>query len=154
MIRGLGTDLCQIDRVVKAIERPRFLERVYTPAERARIEEASGLRRGEIAAGLFAAKEAVAKALGTGFDGFFADAVEILPGDKGRPTCALTGGALARAGALCGEGPFRVWVSITHEGGFAAAQGSGLRLRALPQRTAAHPRRPAEPRARAPGGHP
>ena len=121
MILGVGTDLCQIERVAKAIEKPRFLQRVYTPAERARIEAAGEARRNEIAAGLFAAKEAVAKALGTGFDGFFADAVEIVPDEKGRPTCALTGGARARAEALAGERPVRVWVSVTHESGFASA---------------------------------
>ncbi len=122
MILGLGVDLCRIERIAKAIERPRFLERVYTPAERARIEAAGEARRGELAAGLFAAKEAVAKALGTGFNGFFADAVQIMPDDLGRPVCVLTGGALARAQTLAGGAPFRVWVSITHEGGFAAAQ--------------------------------
>ena len=120
VILGVGIDLCAIERMAKAIERPRFLERVYTPAERARIEAAGEVRRGEIAAGLFAAKEAVAKALGTGFSGFFADAVEITPDDLGRPVCALTGGALKRACALSGGQPFRVWLSVTHEGGFAA----------------------------------
>ena len=121
MILGVGLDLCQIERVLKAIEKPRFLQRVYTPAERARIEASGGVRRGEIAAGLFAAKEAVAKALGTGFNGFFADAIEIAPDALGRPVCALSGGALARAEALSEGRPFRVWVSVTHESGFAAA---------------------------------
>jgi len=79
MILGIGLDLCEIHRIEKAIARVHFLERVFTPAERGRILSASGSRRGEIAAGLFAAKEAVAKALGTGFDGFGPDAVEILP---------------------------------------------------------------------------
>ena len=122
MILGIGIDLCEIQRISEAIERPRFLERVYTPAERARIEAAPGVRQSEIAAGLFACKEAVAKALGTGFTGFFADAIEITPDDLGRPVCALSGGALKRATELAGDGGFRVWVSITHEGGFAAAQ--------------------------------
>ena len=121
VILGVGMDLCQVERVAKAIERPRFLERVYAPAERTRIEAAGEARRAEIAAGLFAAKEAVAKALGTGFDGFFADAIAITPDEKGRPTCALSGGALARADELAGGRPFRCWVSITHERGFAAA---------------------------------
>ena len=122
VILGIGIDLCNSERMAKASERPRFLERVYTPAERARIEAASGIRRSEIAAGLFACKEAVAKALGTGFVGFFADAIEITPDDLGRPVCALAGGALKRAAELAGDGGFRVWVSITHEEGFAAAQ--------------------------------
>ena len=115
MILGIGLDLCDIRRIEGAIEREQFLKRVYTPREQARITSAAGVRRGEIAAGLFAAKEAVAKALGTGFDGFFADAVEILPDEKGRPVCTLYRGALERAGDA------RVWVSITHESGMAAA---------------------------------
>ena len=122
MIRGIGLDLCEIHRIEKVIARAHFLDRVFTPAERARILSATGPRRGEIAAGLFAAKEAVAKALGTGFTGFFADAIEITPDDAGRPVCALSGGALKRASALTAGAPFRVWVSVTHEGGFAAAQ--------------------------------
>ena len=115
MILGIGLDLCDIRRIEEAIDKRYFLERVYTPRERSRILAASGVRRGEIAAGMFAAKEAVAKALGTGFDGFFADAVEILPDEKGRPVCTLYRGALERAGGA------RVWVSITHESGMAAA---------------------------------
>ena len=121
MILGIGLDLCEIGRVEKAIEREHFLERVYTPDERARIGAAKGVRRGEIAAGAFAAKEAVAKALGTGFVGFFADAIEVLPDAQGRPVCALLNGAKARAEALAGGENYAVWVSITHEAGMAAA---------------------------------
>ncbi len=120
MISGIGLDLCAIERATRAIERPRFLERVYTAAEAERIRAAGGTRRGEIAAGLFAAKEAVAKALGTGFAGLGPWDIEIVPDDLGRPRCTLSGGALARAEALCGKGP-RVWLSITHENGMAAA---------------------------------
>jgi holo-[acyl-carrier protein] synthase len=120
MILGVGMDLCQIERIEKAIAKPRFMERVFTPAERARIEAAGGVRHGEIAAGTFAAKEAVAKALGTGFAGLGPWDIEIVPDDLGRPRCTLSGGALARAEALCGKGP-RVWLSITHENGMAAA---------------------------------
>ena len=119
MILGLGTDLCQIERIERAIQRPRFLERVYTPSERERILTASPTRRCEIAAGLFAAKEAVSKALGTGFSGFGPAEVEIVPDGAGRPRCALSGGALHRADALSPR--WRVHVSITHEAGLAAA---------------------------------
>ena len=121
MILGVGIDLCRIERAAGAIERPRFLERVYTPAERARIEAASDVRRGEIAAGLFAAKEAVSKALGTGIAGFGPADIEITPDAAGCPRCALHGGALDRAMALAGGDGFRLWVSITHEQGMAAA---------------------------------
>lgn len=115
VILGIGLDLCDIGRIEKAIEKERFLERVYTPGERERILAAGGARRGQIAAGTFAAKEAVAKALGTGFAGFGPDAVEILPDDNGRPACTLYG----RARALAGDA--RVHVTVTHESGFAAA---------------------------------
>ena len=65
-ILGVGLDLCDIRRIRRAMENPRFAQRAFTQGERERIAQ-----RGEqTAAGLFAAKEAVAKALGTGFDGF------------------------------------------------------------------------------------
>ena len=81
---------------------------------------ASEHRRGEIAAGLFAAKEAVSKALGTGFDGFGPGDIEVLPDDAGRPVCALRENADVRARSLSG-GAYRLHVSITHESGMAAA---------------------------------
>ena len=109
MMLGLGCDLCDVARIERALENPRFLERVYTPAERARIA-----RRGsETAAGLFAAK-----ALGTGFWGFGFQDIEVIPDAMGRPVCGLTGGALERLQAM---GGLRVWVSISHSGGFAMA---------------------------------
>lgn len=115
MIRGIGLDLCGIGRIAGAIEKERFLRRVYTERERSRILAASGTRRGELAAGLFAAKEAVAKALGTGFNGFGPADIEITPDPGGCPTCTL----YHRAAELLGDG--RVWVSITHDSGMAAA---------------------------------
>ena len=114
MIAGLGIDLCEIARIEKALDRSRFLARVFTDGERERIA-----RRGaKTAAGLFAAKEAVAKALGSGFDGFGPADVEILWDDAGRPSCRLTGGAEARLRAIGGAEAF---VSITHDAGMAAA---------------------------------
>ena len=120
MIAGIGLDLCEIERMKRAIGRPRFIDRVFTPAEAERIRAASDIRRGEIAAGLFAAKEAVSKALGTGLAGIGLAEIEIIPDAAGRPRCTLSGKALDRATALCGE-RFTVWVSITHESGMAAA---------------------------------
>ena len=121
MILGLGIDLCEISRIAGAIGRPRFLERVYAPAERERILAAPEGRRAEIAAGLFAAKEAAAKALGTGFSGFGPWDIEILPDAAGMPVCRLMNGAAERAQALSGGAKVRLLVSITHEGGMAAA---------------------------------
>ena len=113
-ILGVGLDLCDIRRIRRALENPRFTQRAFTPGERARIDE-----RGEqTAAGLFAAKEAVSKALGTGFDGFFLDKVEIYWDEKGCPHCRLDGGALERFDAMGGQA---IHVSITHQGDMAAA---------------------------------
>ena len=120
MILGIGLDLCGVERIEDAIARQHFLERVYTPAEQARLKDARGVRRGEIAAGLFAAKEAVAKALGTGFSSFGPWDIEITPDDLGCPACTLSGPAAARADSLSPSG-WRVHITITHDGGMAAA---------------------------------
>src|SRR5262245_43801912 len=97
MIIGIGTDLCDIRRIAKTIERhgDRFLDRIYTTTERARAERRAN--RADTYAKRFAAKEACAKALGTGFRAgvFFRDmGVVNLP--SGKPTLMLTGGALKR----------------------------------------------------------
>ena len=115
MILGLGIDLIDIARIERAVNRsPRFLQRVYTEPERAEIA-----RKGpQTAAGFFAAKEAVAKALGTGFRGFTLTDISVEPDELGRPVARLSGGAQARMEALGGR---RIHVSITHAGGFASA---------------------------------
>lgn len=115
MIRGLGIDLMDVERIQSALERhPRFLARVYSPAE----QEAIRQRGAETAAGYFAAKEAVAKALGTGFRGFTTRDISVEPDALGRPAVRLSGGALERLHTL---GAQSVMISITHTGGFAAA---------------------------------
>ena len=114
MIVGLGIDVCEIGRIEKALEHPRFALRALTAGEGARIQQ----RGAKTAAGLFAAKEAAAKALGSGFDGFGLQDVEILWDEAGRPRCRLTGGAAKRLTVLGGGA---VFVSITHDAGVAAA---------------------------------
>ena len=115
MILGVGTDLCQIERIGRALENPRFLNRIYTFAEQTRLEGLCAERRHERAAGMFAAKEAIAKALGTGFTGFgFAD-VEILSNEKGKPVVQLHGSAAELAGNAS------IHLSISHDGGMAIA---------------------------------
>ena len=123
MIIGLGSDLCDVRRIAKTIERhgERFINRIFTPAERAKAE-----RRANVAdpyAKRFAAKEACSKALGTGMRGgvFWRDmGVVNLP--SGRPTMRLTGGALARLNALVPPGhEARIDVSLTDEGPLAQA---------------------------------
>lgn len=115
MICGVGTDLCKIERIERALQNERFFLRVYTPAERARLELLGPERSIECAAGLFAAKEAVAKALGTGFSGFGLSDVEILPDARGCPRATLYGGAAELLGSR------RIHLSISHDSGFAMA---------------------------------
>lgn len=121
MIRGIGTDLADLDRIWRMLDSrlgERFLSRVLTPAER-RMMAGRTRRSVEFAAGRFAAKEAVAKALGCGIGALlsFQD-VEILPDDGGRPACRLTERARAANGVGAGD---RIHVSISHAGGFALA---------------------------------
>ena len=105
MIIGTGSDLCDIRRVERVLQRfgERFTTRVFTPAERARAARRTSMA--PTLAKRFAAKEAAAKALGTGFSRgvFHSDlGVENLP--SGQPTLRLTGGALARLHALMPDG--------------------------------------------------
>jgi holo-[acyl-carrier protein] synthase len=105
MIIGIGSDIVDIRRIEQTLTRfgDRFLERVFTDVERRKAES----RTNAIAtyAKRFAAKEACAKALGTGFRAgvFFRDlGVVNLPG--GKPTLALTGGAAQRLAAITPAG--------------------------------------------------
>ena len=117
MILGVGSDLVDIRRIEKTLGRwgEKFIERCFTETEKQRSEG----RRGRAAsyAKRYAAKEACAKALGTGFRGgvWHKDmGVVNLPG--GRPTMALTGGAARRLAELVPPGmTARVDVSITDE---------------------------------------
>jgi holo-[acyl-carrier protein] synthase len=114
MIIGIGSDLCDIRRIEKSLARfgDRFTHRVYTELERARAERRPLLRAGSYAK-RFAAKEACAKALGTGMNQgvFWRDmGVVNLPG--GQPTMRLTGGAARRLAALTPAG-FRPHIHLS-----------------------------------------
>ena len=105
MIIGIGSDLCDIRRIEKTIARhgDRFLDRIFTATERARADRRAN--RVATYAKRFAAKEACAKALGTGLNRgvFWRDmGVSNLP--SGRPTMRLTGGALQRLQEITPEG--------------------------------------------------
>ena len=96
MILGIGNDMIDIRRIEQSIARfgDRFLERVFTPVERARSDRRAG--RVESYAKRFAAKEACSKALGTGFSkGVFWRDIGVVNLPSGRPTMHLTGGAAA-----------------------------------------------------------
>jgi len=95
MILGLGNDIVDIRRIEKTLERfgERFIERVFTDVERAKSERRN--QRAASYAKRFAAKEACSKALGTGFRrGVFWRDMGVVNEPSGRPTMALTGGAL------------------------------------------------------------
>ena len=123
MIIGLGSDLCDVRRIAKTIERhgERFLNRVFTPAERAKAQGRANVA--ETYAKRFAAKEACSKALGTGMRaGVFWRDLGVVNLPSGRPTMTLTGGALVRLKAMLPAGHIaRIDVSLTDEGPLAQA---------------------------------
>ena len=105
-IIGLGSDLCNIERIQNSLDRygERFTNRIFTEAEIAKAEQRV-LTRAATYAKRFAAKEACSKALGTGYSQgvFFKDmGVANLP--SGQPTLHLTGGAAARLAAITPPG--------------------------------------------------
>lgn len=108
---GLGLDLCEIERIEDALRRhgERFLERICVPGE---VRRPLGSRRiGEHVAGLFAAKEAAMKALGTGMRGVAFREIAVAREPGGPPRLVLSCRARARADAL---GVVAAHVSITH----------------------------------------
>src|SRR5882724_13465915 len=123
MIIGIGSDLCDARRIERAIERhgERFLARIFTDIERARAERRAN--RVETYAKRFAAKEACAKALGTGLRaGVFWRDMGVVNLPSGRPSMTLTGGALARLNAITPAGcKARIDVTVTDEGPMAQA---------------------------------
>ena len=105
MILGLGTDIVAIERFEKSITNPSFLKKIYTKAE---IEYCTPKGAASFA-GIFAAKEAVAKALGTGFSGGFAPTdIEITHTPGGTPVATT-------------KTPHRLAISIAHEKTHATA---------------------------------
>jgi holo-[acyl-carrier protein] synthase len=126
MILGLGSDICDIRRVEKALERfgERFIARVFTETERAKAERRNGQNRAGTYAKRFAAKEACAKALGTGFNrGVFMSDLGVVNQPGGQPTLLLTGGAAQRLGVLVPAGMrARIDLTMTDEYPYAYAQ--------------------------------
>jgi holo-[acyl-carrier protein] synthase len=126
LIIGLGADLCDIRRVEKVMARfgDRFLERVFTETERARAARRTQALHAGTYAKRFAAKEACAKALGTGFSqGVFHSDMGVVNLRTGQPTMSLTGGALARLQAITPAGlRAELALTMTDEPPFAFAQ--------------------------------
>ncbi len=106
MIIAIGADLCNIERIQGSLDRfgTRFEERVFTAVEQAKAAKRPYTKAGTLAK-RFAAKEAFAKAVGTGFKaGVFMKDIGVVNLPSGAPTLALTGGAAARLAALIPEG--------------------------------------------------
>jgi len=126
LILGLGSDLCDIRRIEAVMARfgDRFLERVFTPVERARAFRRTAALQASTFAKRFAAKEACAKALGTGFRlGVFHSDLGVVNLPSGQPTMALTGGARARLLAMVPAGMQpSVALTVTDEYPYAFAQ--------------------------------
>lgn len=134
MMIGLGIDLCDIRRIerVMAAHGERFLARIFTAEERARADRRTAALRPATYAKRWAAKEACAKALGTGFsNGVFHSDMGVVNLPSGQPTLVLTGGALRRLRALM---PARahpaLLLTITDEPPYAFAQ---VLISALPE---------------------
>ena len=121
MIIGIGSDLVDITRVARVIERhgDRFLDRIFTDAERAKAARRANSQKMVVAtyAKRFAAKEACSKALGTGIRrGVWWRDMGVINLPGGRPTMQLSGGALKRLQALTPAGhEARIDVTITDE---------------------------------------
>ena len=106
MILGLGSDLCNIERIQNSLDRfgARFEERVFTEIELAKAKRRPFTYAATLAK-RFAAKEAFSKAVGTGFKrGVFMRDIGVVNAPSGAPTLALTGGARARLDAMIPEG--------------------------------------------------
>lgn len=126
MILGLGSDICDIRRIERALERfgERFIARVFTPTEIAKAERRSGQNRAGTYAKRFAAKEACAKALGTGFArGVFMSDLGVVNLPGGQPTLQLAGGAALRLASLTPGGTIvQLNLTMTDEYPYAYAQ--------------------------------
>ena len=120
MIAGIGIDIVEVYRIREALERtPRFIDRVFTEAE---IEfcRSKGVKQFESFAGRYAAKEAMFKALGTGWRGELAwKDIEILPDELVAPVPKFSGEVAMQLSALeCSD----VHLSISHTENYAVAQ--------------------------------
>lgn len=126
MILGLGSDICDIRRIERTLARfgEHFTGRVFTATEQQKAERRNGRNRAGTYAKRFAAKEACAKALGTGFArGVFMSDLGVVNLPGGQPSLRLTGAAAARLAALTPAGMrARIDLTMTDEYPYAYAQ--------------------------------
>lgn len=118
MIIGIGTDIVEVDRIRRVLERnPRFVDRVFTPAEIGYC--ASKSNSAQSYAVRFAAKEALMKALGTGWDGVVNwQDIEVLQNTAGKPELHAYG---ATQELLKSRGVAQIHISLAHEKEYALA---------------------------------
>lgn len=117
MIFGIGTDIIEIDRVKKALERnPKLLNRLFTDYEIAYFKKRN--MQTQHIAGSFSAKEAIVKAMGTGLRGFCWKDVEVLRGSSGKPMVKLYNKAKEYASE---KGIGNIFLSISHSHHYAIA---------------------------------
>lgn len=112
MINGIGIDIIEINRIEKAVEKnARFVKRILTEKEVERYENLpSKQRQLEFLAGRFAAKEAFAKAMGTGIGKLSFQHIEVLANEEGAPT------------VTCSRYEGKIHISISHSKAYAVAQ--------------------------------
>ena len=124
MIVGIGSDLCNIERIQNSLDRwgDKFLNRVFTEVERKKAASRPHTTAGTLAK-RFAAKEAFSKAVGTGFKrGVFMRDIGVVNRPSGEPTLHLTGGAKERLDAMVPEGQSpRIFLTMTDDYPFAQA---------------------------------
>jgi holo-[acyl-carrier protein] synthase len=124
MIIGMGSDLCNIERIANSIARygERFENRVFTDTEIAKARRRPFTIAGTYAK-RFAAKEAFSKAVGTGFRrGVFMKDIGVVNAPSGAPTLALTGGAALRLEEICPKGhEARIHLTLTDDHPWAQA---------------------------------
>jgi holo-[acyl-carrier protein] synthase len=124
VIVGLGSDLCNIERIQNSLDRfgDRFIQRVFTEVEQAKAARRPFTRAGTFAK-RFAAKEAFSKAVGTGFSrGVFMRDIGVVNAPSGAPTLALSGGAKAALDALIPSGHVpKIHLTLTDDHPWAQA---------------------------------
>ena len=124
MIVGIGSDLCNIERIQNSLDRfgDKFLNRVFTDIERTKAAKRPHTVAGTLAK-RFAAKEAFSKAVGTGFKrGVFMKDIGVVNKASGEPTLALTGGARERLDAITPAGhAAHIHLTMTDDHPFAMA---------------------------------
>ena len=117
-ILGIGTDIVQIRRIELSVKRygDKFLNRLFTPAEREKANRLSAEKRIAYYAKRFAAKEAASKALGSGIGRLAAwQEIEILNNDQGAPVMTLSGQTATTLAEKASGQPYRVHVSLSDD---------------------------------------